>query len=409
MSRVKEVVNSITKNKMYCILDIHQDGLSGNWLSQGLKVKDTYINLWSQIAEESKDYNEYLILESMNEVEFKIGDKYDYLTLLDFNQIFIDIVRKSGGKNGDRLLLIAGMNGKPDLTCSSEYASPIDPINKFAVSFNYYIPERFTLELDSDHWTYVIDNNTYEVLPITQWGNKDHYEEMFNNFENIKKAFLDNQIPVIINEVGVLTEEEKEPKSIREFLLTLFALTTDYDGIMTCLWDTSKKGAGNMNYYDKENDRWYDEKIRDFLAKISKGEYVKPTEYYFFSNQETVYNIDPYGNLVINIGEKKATRAEFNVLVSGINYVSVGFGIASLNKNGNWIGEAISGDKGIKQDDDSYSFFIDIKEKDYNEHIQIEKWWGNSYTTFKYFTLIYDKEYILFNYYEYKNAISNYI
>ena len=251
------------------------------------------------------------------------------------------------------------------------------------IKLKYYIPETFTLELDSNPWTYNFDNVTYVVEPITQWGNKDNYEEMFNKFENIKKAFLDKQIPVIINEVG--------------------------DGIMTCLWDTSKKGAGNMNYYDKENDRWYDEKIRDFLAKISKGEYVKPTEYYFFSNQETVYNIDSYGNLVINIGEKKATRAEFNVLISGINSYSVGFGISSIDKNGNWISEAIFGDKGIKQDDDSYSFFIDIKDKDFNEHIQIAKWWGNSYTTFKYLTLIYDKEYIYFNYIEYKNAISNYI
>ena len=99
------------------------------------------------------------------------------------------------------------------------------------------------------------NNETLEITPMTQWGNKDDYEEMFYNFENIKKTFLDKKIPVIINEIGVLTEEKKEPKSIREYLYTAFSITTEYDSIMACLWDTSKKGAGNMNFYDKENDR----------------------------------------------------------------------------------------------------------------------------------------------------------
>ena len=409
MSRVKEVAGWIIKDKLYCILNVHHDGVDGNWLSEGLKAKNKYINLWSQIAKEFKNFNEYLIFESMNEVNFLIDDKHDFITLFDLNQIFIDTVRNSGGKNENRLLLIAGMNGKPDLTCSSEYVIPIDPINKFAVSFNYYIPEKFTLELDSSPWTFEYNNETLEVIPMTQWGEKYNYEEMFNNFENIKKTFLDKKIPVIINEVGVLTEERKETKSIREYLFTSFSMTSDYDGIMTCLWDTSKKDAGDMNFYDKENDRWYDEKIKDFFIKISKGEYVKPTEYYIYSNQETVYNPDSFGNMVINIENKNASRVMFNVLVNGIDYNSIAFGIVSTDKNGAWIGEGVSGSVGRKQDDGSYTYSIDIKGKDYNELIQIEKWWGGDFITFKHFTLMYDKEYVIFNYKEYKNAISNYI
>jgi endoglucanase len=278
MSRVKEVTKWIIKDKMYCILNVHHDGVTGNWLSEGMKVKNKYINLWSQIAEEFKNFNDYLIFESMNEVEFLLGDKHDFLTLLNLNQLFIDTVRNSGGKNGDRLLLIAGMDGNADLTCSSEYSIPIDPINKYAVSFNYYIPERFTLELDSAPWTYVIDKVTYEVLPMTHWGEKGHYEEMLNNFENIKKAFLDKQIPVIINEVGVLTEEKKDSKSVREFLFSSFLLSIDYDGIMICLWDTSNKNYGDMNYYNRENNTWFDEKIKNNFKKISKGKYEKPKD-----------------------------------------------------------------------------------------------------------------------------------
>ena len=55
---------------MYCILNIHNDGKDNNWLAKGIKAKEKYIYLWEQIAEEFKDYNQYLIFESMNDVEY---------------------------------------------------------------------------------------------------------------------------------------------------------------------------------------------------------------------------------------------------------------------------------------------------------------------------------------------------
>ena len=107
MSRVKEVVNWIINENMYCIINIHNDGLPGNWLFEGIKAKAKFISLWSQIAEEFKNYDDYLIFESMNDIEFKIGDKYDYNTLLVLTQAFVDTIRNSGGKNKQRLLLIS--------------------------------------------------------------------------------------------------------------------------------------------------------------------------------------------------------------------------------------------------------------------------------------------------------------
>ena len=54
MSRVREVIGWIIENNMYCILNIHSDGESPNWLSKGLISKEKYIYLWKQIAEEFK-------------------------------------------------------------------------------------------------------------------------------------------------------------------------------------------------------------------------------------------------------------------------------------------------------------------------------------------------------------------
>jgi endoglucanase len=82
MSRVKEVVNLITKKNLYCIINIHYDGIIGYWLNEGIKVKDKFLNLWSQIANEFKNYDQYLIFESMNDIEYKDDNNFEYLNFL---------------------------------------------------------------------------------------------------------------------------------------------------------------------------------------------------------------------------------------------------------------------------------------------------------------------------------------
>ena len=68
MKRVKIVVDLIINENLFCIINIYNDGIYGNWLSQGMKVRDKYISLWKQISEEFKDYNELLIFENINEL-----------------------------------------------------------------------------------------------------------------------------------------------------------------------------------------------------------------------------------------------------------------------------------------------------------------------------------------------------
>ena len=52
--------NWFNNKRKYCILNVHNDGDNESWLRKGMEIKDKYINLWTQIAIEFKDYNEYL-------------------------------------------------------------------------------------------------------------------------------------------------------------------------------------------------------------------------------------------------------------------------------------------------------------------------------------------------------------
>ena len=136
--RVKEVVKWIIEKKLYCILNVYND--TEDWIKD-IESKSKYINLWKQISNEFKDFNEYLLFESMNDPIFlyKTLD-YDYDALLNFTQSFVDTIRNSERFNKERLLIIPGMSSNLELTFSDSYKIPIDPINKLAISTikNYY-------------------------------------------------------------------------------------------------------------------------------------------------------------------------------------------------------------------------------------------------------------------------------
>jgi len=208
-----------------------------------------------------------------------------YLILIRLLSI---IIRNSGGNNIERLLIVAGAYDDLDLTCSSEYKIPVDPSNKLALSIHYYNPQRFTNGFYFEpYWT---DNNGDEYYnePILNWGNQEEYFQIITDFEMMNNNFVNKGIPIIINEVGVLTEQKKKLESIREYLYTIFSISSDYDGIMSCLWDSSNKEFGGMNYYDRENDIWYDERLKEIFIQISRGKYIKPKEFYIKTYFETV-------------------------------------------------------------------------------------------------------------------------
>ena len=395
MSRIREVVDWVIKSDMYCIINIHHDGERDNWLSKGINAKNKFIDLWSQIADEFKDYDEHLIFESMNQVKYEINYLYDYKTLNELTQAFVNTIRNSGGKNSYRLLIIAGANKEIDLTCFSDFKLPIDPANKFAISLNYYLPSQFCIEPDDNPWTWEDEYGTHEITPITTWGSEKDYNDMVSNLETIKENFIDKGIPVIFTETGVLTE----------FLNAFFSFATNLDGTMACLWDTSNKNSGGMIYYEKVKGKWFDEKIGDNFKKIGKGKYIKPLEYLYLTNSLTVRQPNPDGYFTISIKRLKITKIIFNAKITTNNLWDFGFGISSSDKYGAWAGESVNGFMGVKQYDGTYTYVIDVRDKDYNNDIQIQKWWGNEFITINYLTVEFEGRHYAFDYKEYKKEL----
>ena len=91
----------------------------------------------------------------------------------------------------------------------------------------------------------------------------------------------------------------------------LFSISSDYDGIMCCLWDTSNKLFGDMNFYDRTNDIWYDEKIKNNFLQISKGKYIKPTDYFIYTTFESTDFFYNTNDLMIFFKNKKALKIPY--------------------------------------------------------------------------------------------------
>ena len=414
MHIIKEIVDWIIKENMYCIINIYNDGLLGNWLYEGVKAKNKYIYLWSQIANEFKDYDELLIFESMDDLEIikfslDFGFGYDYESLNILTQSFVDTIRNSGGKNSERLLLIAGANNQLDLTCSSKYKIPIDPNNKLAISMHYYIPFEFTSTIDNEFYWYDENGNEHLFKTLRNWGTEVDYNEIITNFELIKKYFVDKGIPVILGEVGVLTEYKKDIISIREYLYAVFSMSSDYNGIMSCLWDTSNKTIGDMNFMNRENYQWYDTKIKNNFKKISKGKYIKPKDYFIYTNSITTTTLDSEDNMNINIGNKKIIKIIFNIKINEILTKDIIIHINTCDKNGYIISYIVGQNYGKKQYDGSYTFTLEVKDKDLNEVVQVDKLYNDIDITINYLTVIFEEQFLSIDKNSYKSAISNFI
>ena len=129
MARVKEVVDYVIDEGMYCILNVHHDtgAASTAWLVAGEPefeaAKARYQSLWQQIAETFKDYDARLLFESYNEMldpydswcfaSFATPARYDadvaqsaYKGINQYAKLFVETVRASGGNNALRNLVI---------------------------------------------------------------------------------------------------------------------------------------------------------------------------------------------------------------------------------------------------------------------------------------------------------------
>ena len=267
---------------------------------------------------------------------------------------------------------------------------PTDSANKFAISIHYFEPEDFTL-----------NKNSKKI-----WGSENEYKEIFSNFEKLKETFIIKGIPIIITEVGVKTEINKNESSIREYLYTIFSLSNQYNGILSCLWDTSQKKFGNMNYFNRETYEWYDNKIKNIFIKLSKNQNIKIFDYYIKTTTETIYEPSTnYGEYYISLNKKTPLIIKINANYKGQLYKDYFFYISSYDQKGYHFYINFGKENSKKQYDGTIIYTIDLSKIDCNNYIEVTNYYSLTFSINN-ITVEYKENFITFDYKSFKAQIS---
>ena len=283
---------------------------------------------------------------------------------------------------------------------------PKDPYNKLAISLYYYFPSE-----DYNNLEPIILYNKHgfgiEIYPCMEWGSSKNYKDIKRNLDYMKQNFVDKGIPVIIGEVGILNDYIKKNNSIEQFLYTLFSMSSEYEGFLPCLWDIPMTSSIYKNYYfNKENNKWSDDKYRKIFNKISKGKFIKSFDYYYKTNLETE-DVSLFGFYNIYAGSKKIVKifinARFKIHIENDIVIIV----ISCDKDSGNVFFSFEEKDGKKQYDGTSIFVVDALELGLYYYAQVIDFYGEDYIIINNITVQYEETYLQFDYNSYKSDILN--
>lgn len=258
IARVREIVDYCQNADLYTVINIHHFDefiIRRNSIEECKKI---FTNLWTQIAEYFKDYPYTLVFEGYNEylggnqfnesgelVELSKNDGYEMANTL--NQAFVDAVRKTGGNNAERVLIVSGYWTNIDLTTAPQFKMPEDTAkDRLMVSVHY------------------VDNAMYWTNRI---GGQAWLDYTDSQIELLNKAFTEKNIPVFMGETSSgYPASNFESGAIynnsTECVKIVLDKLTD-NGFVPVIWDVSN------GFYSRTMRRIKSDSDREMIREIS--------------------------------------------------------------------------------------------------------------------------------------------
>ncbi|MDE6707029.1 MAG: cellulase family glycosylhydrolase, partial [Oscillospiraceae bacterium] len=250
LNRVQQVVDYAMDNNLYTIINMHHDDYT--WLNPTYadeeEITKKYIKIWEQIAERFQNYDTKLLFEGLNEPrvvgsdeEWTGGTPEEHEVINHLLQEFINTVRKSGGNNSMRTLIITTHAASIEETAINGLQLPND--DNFIISIHNYSPWKFT--------TYEYQNNNK--------FDESAKKELSAQFDYLYETFVSKNIPVIIGEFGA---ENKNNTKARAEYYNYYISEADKHGIPCIIWDNNVfDGEGSYGLFDRETCDWHYEEI----------------------------------------------------------------------------------------------------------------------------------------------------
>ena len=261
LNRVQEVVDYAIDDGMYVIINIHHD-FSTDYIyptSEYLEQSKTYVtDIWTQVADRFKDYDDHLIMESMNEprmvgsnnewwLDFQNEECIDSIECInEINQVFVDVVRSSGGNNATRYLMVPGYDASLQGAVNSYFSLPTDTEdnqNKILVSVHAYTPYSFALQGEGE-------SGSTDAFDMTSSSSTKDIDDLM---KQLYDTFVKNGTGVVIGEYGA--RDKSGNLQARTDFTAYYIEAARASGITCCVWDNNSfSGSGeNFGLFRRQN------------------------------------------------------------------------------------------------------------------------------------------------------------
>lgn len=239
-NRVTEIVDYAVEAGFYIIINSHHDCDNYFPSEEHYAESEKYIkDIWTQIAEHFKNYDERLVFEGMNEPRLMGTSKEWWFADNDeegiksievicrLNQAFVDTVRAAGGNNKERYLMVPSNAASPTNALNDAFTAPTDPSNRVIISVHAYTPYNFAMNGKGG----------------TRWSEK--YASELGFMDQLDEKFIKNGYGVVIGEFGATNKNNLEDRVEWAKCYTEKAHSL---GIPCFLWDNGGIKSGEENF-----------------------------------------------------------------------------------------------------------------------------------------------------------------
>jgi len=304
LSRLDQAIQWSLDEDMYVMINIHHD--SWIWLEQGMHSDHDeslarYKAIWTQLAERYKNYSTKVMFESINEPRFAGSDEEKQKYLDELNSSFYDIVRKSGGHNDVRPLIL------PTLDTGSE-PHKIEALQSFIKELND--PNIIATIHYYGFWPFSVN-----IAGVTTF-NEETKNDIITTFDRAYDSFVKDGVPVIIGEFGLLGFDTDLYAIQQGEKLKFFEFALHYaqeKQLTHMLWD-------NGQHFGRQSYQWSDQELYDMMkASWSGRSATAETDSIFVKRNAAVSDIKI--DLQLNGNQLTELKYDDKVLVAGEDYV----------------------------------------------------------------------------------------
>ena len=263
LDRVAELVEMAHKAGLIVIVNIHHDGYGAqdtpskgfHWLDlpgavaseeKNQQIKQELTMVWLQIAQRFKNTGEYLVFETLNEIQDggwggganRTDGGAQYRVLNEWNQVAVNAIRAAGGMNETRYIGVPGYVCNPDLTVEN-LVIPEDVVpNRIMVAVHSYDPWDFAGSAVKNEWGHTGKD-------VVEGAGEEAYVGMLNRLFNM---YVRRGIPVYFGEFGAVRRTAKEDEPFRLYYMRYICKAMRDRRMPALYWDNGNSKAGNDGF-----------------------------------------------------------------------------------------------------------------------------------------------------------------